>query len=254
MIKVSSLDPKIIRDAALKGAVWHQKKSQGKVLRMRALESKLHAEDSVTFYYDPKVLSLRAPEGIECISQNNNYSIWFKPAGVVTQGTQTGDHASLLRYVELKVKKEAYLVHRLDRETAGLSIVAHNLKAAARLSDLFQKNLIKKTYEAVILGHFPVGYKQTIKQSLDDKEAITHFEVKASNQEKSLVEIQIDTGRLHQIRRHFEMISHPVIGDPKYGKGNKNKEGLQLLAKALYFQDPWDHQPRNFSTLSTLTI
>lgn len=252
--KISHLELKVIRDAALKGAVWLQKKSIGKILRIRSLETKVFPEDTVTFYYDSKVLSINEPVDLECVTDNTNYSIWFKPAGVVTQGTQTGDHASLLRYVEKKKKREVFLVHRLDRETAGLTIVAHNSKSAALLSNLFQKNLIKKTYEAIILGELPLGKTDTIKASLDDQEAITHYKVTEVLENCSKVEIQIDTGRLHQIRRHFDLIQHPVIGDPKYGRGNKNKAGLQLLAKSLSFQDPWDGQNKVFSTTHHLTF
>ncbi|HLT22061.1 MAG TPA: hypothetical protein VKZ84_01395, partial [Bacteriovoracaceae bacterium] len=70
----------------------------------------------------------------------------------------------------------------------------------------------------------------------------------------SLVEVEIKTGRLHQIRKHFEMIGHPVLGDPKYGKGNKNKDGLKLQAYALEFRDPFDRQKKSFQAPSNLSL
>jgi tRNA pseudouridine32 synthase/23S rRNA pseudouridine746 synthase len=91
-----------------------------------------------------------------------------------------------------------------------------------------------------VLGELPKGEKASINYSLDDKKALTHYEVIDSRKNLSLLTIQIDTGRLHQIRRHMDHIGHPVMGDPKYGKGNKNKEGLKLMAKGLSFVDPWN--------------
>src|SRR5690606_29096860 len=132
-----------------------------------------------------------------CVADNEHFGIWFKEAGVVPQGTQTGDHASLLRFVERKKKQDVYLVHRLDRETAGLMVIAYNSKTAAKLSDLFQKNLVKKEYEAIVLGSLRPGHKQTIDVALDDKKAITHIEVIDSNEQQSLLKVGIETGRLH---------------------------------------------------------
>lgn len=254
LIKMSKLEPKIINDAAQKGAVWVQVLSKGKTLRLRNTNAKLNAKDTVSFFYDPNVLSIKPPTGIECIEENANYGVWLKPAGVVPQGTQTGDHASLLRFVEIKKKKEAFLVHRLDRETEGLMIIAYNSKAAGLLGDLFQKNEIKKTYEAVVYGEMRIGHKETINVTLDDKEAVTHIEVIDNRGLRTLLKVEIETGRLHQIRRHLDFIGHPVMGDPKYGKGNKNREGLKLLAYSLSFKDPWEFKLMSWSCPQHLSL
>lgn len=239
LMKLSNLNPTILEEAALKGAVWVQKGS-GKTLRERNINSKISPQDTVSFFYDPKVLSLPSVTAGDCIYENNRYGVWVKPAGVVPQGTQTGDHASLLRYIETVKKKEVYLVHRLDRETAGLMIFAYTSEAAGKLGDLFQRNLIKKEYEAIVFGELEKGLKQTIDVTLDDKKAVTHFEVIQNTHNRSLIKVQIETGRLHQIRRHLDHIGYPVMGDPKYGRGNKNRAGLMLIAKSLSFQDPWE--------------
>jgi tRNA pseudouridine32 synthase/23S rRNA pseudouridine746 synthase len=118
-------------------------------------------------------------------------------------------------------------------------IVGHHSQAAAKLSDMFQKNLVKKTYEAVVKGQMKPGSTHLIEKKLDGKAATTEVEVLDSQGNLSLLKVEIKTGRLHQIRRHLESIGHPVMGDPKYGKGNKNREGLKLLAKSLEFNDPW---------------
>jgi tRNA pseudouridine32 synthase / 23S rRNA pseudouridine746 synthase len=238
LTKLSQLNDSVLHEAAQKGAVWVQKK-QGKILRERHLERKLGPQDTVSLFYDPKILTLPALENLQCLVENDQYGVWPKPAGVVPQGSQAGDHASLLRFIELKKQREVYLIHRLDRETMGVMIFAYTAVAASKLSDLFQKNLIRKEYEAVVLGEIEKGAKGTIDVSLDDKKAITHYEVLESSFGRSLLKIHIETGRLHQIRRHLYHIGHPVLGDPKYGRGNKNKEGLRLLAKSLSFHDPW---------------
>lgn len=251
---VTKLDFPELADAAAKGAVWHQKQSRGKILRIRSLHVELDPADTVTFYYDKKILNLPELSDAECVSENQNYGVWLKSAGVMPQGTQAGDHTALLRLIEKKKKKEVFLVHRLDRETEGLMVIAYNSQAAGMLSELFLKNKITKTYQAVVKGELPKGSQQTINHSLDGKEAITHFEVLDSSKGLSLLKLRIDTGRLHQIRRHLEAIGYPVMGDPKYGKGNKNREGLKLLAKSLSFIDPWTKKTMDYELVQNLSI
>lgn len=237
--KATSLNFEVLADAAAKGAVWHQRHGKGKILKLRSLHMQVEPADKITLYFDPRILAMKELTESQCLFETTHYGIWVKAAGVVPQGTQTGDHTSLLRFVEKQRKKDVYLVHRLDRETEGVMIVGYTSEGAAKLSDLFQRNKIQKTYEAMVLGEIEKGHRQTISASLDGKEAITHFESLGNAQGKSLLTITIDTGRLHQIRRHLDFIGHPIMGDPKYGKGNKNREGLKLLAKSLKFVDPW---------------
>ena len=252
--KATSLSFDVLADASAKGAVWHQKKGKGKILKVRSLHIQVDPEDKVTFYYDPKVLALPELTQGECLFETNHYGIWHKLAGVLPQGTQTGDHASLLRFVEKQKKKDVFLIHRLDRETEGLMVIGYSAEGARKLSDLFQKNLILKTYQAVVKGEMVPGAKDKIDASLDGKEALTHFEVLKVDKGQSLLSLKIDTGRLHQIRRHLDLIGHPVMGDPKYGQGNKNRDGLKLLAKSLNFQDPWTKKRVDVTLEKSLTI
>jgi tRNA pseudouridine32 synthase / 23S rRNA pseudouridine746 synthase len=238
---LTRFDEKVLHEAAAKGAVWLQM-GKGKILREYNLNKTVLPQDTITFFYDPRVLSLPTLEEANCLYENQHYGIWFKEAGILPQGTQAGDHASLLRLIEKKKKAQVFLVHRLDRETTGLILFAYTSEAAAKLSKLFTENKIQKTYQAVVRGSLLPGKKGTIDVSLDDKKAITHYLVLDSSEDYSLLEIQLETGRLHQIRRHLDHIGHPVMGDPKYGKNNKNKKGLQLLAKSLGFHDPWSRQ------------
>lgn len=254
LLKITKLTPKELGDAATKGAVWIQRRSKGKILRIYKLSEVLSPDDVIQLNYDPKVLKHPEVKHLDCLYEDENYGVWIKPAGVVPQGSQAGDHASVLRYVELQKKKEVFLVHRLDRETLGLMLVAYNQKAAAYLSDLFAKNTIKKEYEAIVIGTLTPGRKDTITASLDDKEAITHFTVVDSDERCSLLKVTIETGRLHQIRRHLDFIGHPIMGDPKYGKGNKNREGLKLVASKLSFQDPWLRKVQEFELPHHLSL
>ena len=171
-------------------------------------------------------------------------SLWFKPAGLMTQGNRHGDHCSLMRGVEVffKNKRSVFLVHRLDREAAGIVLVAHDKGAAGKLSRLFQERSIVKRYRAQVLGNL-AGRKagDIIRIPLDGKPAETEYTAGEYDPKSNtnMVDIIIRTGRKHQIRRHFEMIGFPVMGDPRYGEGNKNTAGLQLTATSLEFECPF---------------
>ncbi len=230
-----------IKDAMTKGAVWLKKK-KGKLQRIRRATAALLPGSVLTIHYDAALLAL-APPPASCISDQKHYSIWHKPAGLMAQGNQYGDHCSLLRQGEqhFHPHRPVFLVHRLDRETEGLMIIAHSREAAMSLSRLFQNHLIDKRYQVEILGNIFNRPENSISFPLDGKEAITEYEAVTydSATNTSRVMVHLKTGRLHQIRRHFELIGHPVIGDPRYGTGNKNKKGLQLVADQLRFVCPF---------------
>ena len=231
-----------IKDAMNKGAVWITR-SRGKRVRLRRATAQLSPGDQLELYYDEKLLALNPLEAC-CVSDRNHYSIWYKPAGLLTQGTNYGDHCSLTRRVELffNPRRPVYLVHRLDREASGLVLLAHSKEAASKLSLLFQNNQVEKRYRISVLGDL-AKKNQTgiIDLPLDGKKALTLYEVASYDPEKqiSVVDVEIKTGRLHQIRRHFSMIGFPVIGDPRYGKGNKNAQGMMLEAVSLGFTCPF---------------
>ncbi len=252
--KISPLSVSELGQAAEKGAVFVEKKGRRKILRERNLSLKLGPEDSVSFSYDKKILAAPAFRNPQCFGETPHYGVYHKPAGIMPQGTQYGDHTSLLRAVELLKKKEVYLVHRLDRETEGLMLVAFTSEAAAKLGELFTKRQITKTYQAIVLGSLPVGTERKLDSSLDGQEAITKFKVLNSNETQSLLEVRIETGRLHQIRRHLSDAGLPVMGDPQYGRGNKNKEGLKLLARELRFIDPWTKKEVFWQAPAELTL
>ena len=166
----------------------------------------------------------------------------------MSQGTRYGDHCALFRQVEIafKSKRRVLPVHRLDREAVGLIIVAHHRRSAATLSMLFRKGQIDKRYQARVRGDLSQHKADgLISLKLDDHPAVTRYKLMGYDAERdqSLVHIQLITGRQHQIRRHFDLIGHPVMGDPRYGTGNKNRAGLQLTACGLAFTCPFGNGP-----------
>src|SRR5690606_9151852 len=130
LVKISKQKEELLLDAAEKGAVWLQEKNKGKILRLRDLNTILDPSDTISFFYDHRVLAIKTLEEGTCLFENSHYGVWLKPAGVVTQGTQAGDHSSLMRYIEKTKNRQIYLVHRLDRETAGLVLFSYHQESA----------------------------------------------------------------------------------------------------------------------------
>lgn len=231
------------------GAVQVRFRAKGPWSRVRDARLKMDPSDEIKVSHDAKVLALPAFSEVQAVEENRNYGVYMKPAGIVSQGTDAGDHCSLL-YAIQKRGKEPFPVHRLDRETEGLMVVAFNPRAAAQLSRLFQEHLVQKTYLAIVAGetsYLGVGTEGVFDDPLDGKKAETRYRVVRELEEgRKLLELKPITGRLHQIRRHLELVDCGVWGDPKYGKRNKNKVGMKLAAVELSFQDPWSQEVRRF--------
>ncbi len=236
-----------IKDAMNKGAAWLIKKKRRR-RRLRRAAAALGVGDRMELFYDERVLAVKAPRA-ESLDDQGRYSVWRKPPGLMTQGTMYGDHCSLERQIALffNRKRKIFVVHRLDREAAGLVLLAHDKEAAAGLSELFRENRIVKRYRIEALGR-PTPGEGTIEIPLDGKRAVTRYEVDRHDPVKntSMVDVTIETGRRHQIRRHFDEIGSPVMGDPAYGSGNKNSEGLQLAAVSLTFRCPFSREKMVF--------
>jgi tRNA pseudouridine32 synthase / 23S rRNA pseudouridine746 synthase len=238
-----------IKDAMIKGAVWITDRRK-KRIRIRRATTLIQQSDHVEFYYDPDILSI-VPPSAKLLCDMVHYSVWHKPVGLMTQGTDFGDHCSLIRQSEIyfQARRKSYPIHRLDRETEGLVVIAHTAEAAKKMSGLFQKREVIKRYRATVLGN--LGFLDKIIKieiPLDGKESITEYQAEGYDpvSNTSTVTIWIKTGRKHQIRRHFDIIGYPVMGDPQYGKGNKNDQGLQLRAISLEFRCPFLNKEKCF--------
>lgn len=241
----SGLSKQRIKDAMNKGCVWWTLK--GKTVRLRRATKVLFKGSTIQFFYDEQVLA-RKPEAAQLIHDSGSYSIWHKPAGMLAQGSQWGDHCSILRWVEVNGesfygnKRECFLVHRLDADATGLMLIAHDSQTAAKLSILFQSRDIKKYYQAWVIDNCELPETgMTLNYELDGKAAVTHIKRIGATDKATLLDIHIETGRKHQIRRHLANIGHPIVGDKLYG--TKSSSGLQLLAYRLEFICPVTQKP-----------
>ncbi|MEC5422767.1 RluA family pseudouridine synthase [Virgibacillus sp. C22-A2] len=144
------------------------------------------------------------------------------------------------------------IVHRIDKDTSGLLVVAKNDYAHVHLSQQLSSKEIKRKYEALVHGEIPhetgmidapIGRDPKDRQKMGvvdgGKPAITHFSVIKSYPDYTHVECQLETGRTHQIRVHMRYIEYPIVGDPKYGpRKTLEANGQALHAKALGFTHP----------------
>lgn len=225
-----------IKDAMNKGACWWVLK--GKQLRLRRATKALDKGSRIHFHYDENVLS-RKMDAPELLEDFERFSAWNKPHGMLAQGSQWGDHCSLLRFVELASNRPVYLIHRLDADAAGIMLIAHDAQAAAKLSALFQGRELHKEYRAWVEGKLEISDELIIDTPIEDKDArsrVTHLKYDAEKN-RSFLKVVIETGRKHQIRRHLAGIGHPIINDCLYGKAGK--EPLQLIAHRLDFASPF---------------
>ena len=221
------------------GGVWlFRPRQPGK--RLRRATAALCAGDRVQVCFDAKLLATRVPPAT-LLEDAGCFSVWFKPAGMVSQGNEWGDHLSLLRQVELHFapRRPVFLIHRLDREALGLMVVAHHRGAAADLSRQWQLRTTLKRYRALVRG-LPGSVQGEIRTALDGKPAVTSWRLLRGDSEPgcSLLEVTIETGRKHQIRRHLALAGLPVMGDPRHGHDNRNTTGLALAAVELGFTHP----------------
>lgn len=157
--------------------------------------------------------------------------------------------------------KRPGIVHRLDKDTSGLIIVAKNDKSHKELARQFKERSVEKYYYALIEGNLkykkgkidaPIGRdpnhrKKMAVRKRHSKKAVSRFKILEEFNNYTLVEIKIETGRTHQIRVHFSYLGHPVVGDKKYGSKNQLKAKRQLLhAKKLVIKHPKTKQEMQF--------
>lgn len=198
----------------------------------------------------------------QIVFEDNHLLIINKKAGQLVQGDKTGD-ASLLDLIKDFIKKRDQkpgnvflgLVHRIDRPTSGLVIYAKTSKALTRLTQMVKNREIKKTYWAVVqktmipqsqrLVHYLQKNEKTnkatvfIKQTDNAKESILNYQIIKVLDNFQLLEIDLETGRHHQIRAQLSKIGAAIKGDLKYGAARSNPDGgIHLHARKLEFTHP----------------
>ncbi len=236
----TELTKQTIKKTMTKGAVWLTRSQRTQ--RIRRADKQLKLNDRLHLYYDTEVLE-KQPDDAILIADEDLYSIWSKPYGMLCQGSKWGDHCTINRWVEksLSPQRPAFIVHRLDRAATGLIIIAHQKKVAAYFSKLFQNRQIEKHYQAIVHGQFPD--QKILDSEVNNKPAISHAtSLKYDNEtDQSTIKVSIETGRKHQIRQHLSEAGFPIVGDRLYGKKMAPYDkDLCLTSCYLSFASPVD--------------
>jgi tRNA pseudouridine32 synthase/23S rRNA pseudouridine746 synthase len=243
--QTTGLSKQRIKLAMTQGAVWVTRGS--KTQRLRRAKRALRAGDEVHLYYDADILA-EIPAEPTLVADVGGYSVWNKPYGLRSQGSKWGDHCTVARWAErhLQPERPAFTVHRLDRAANGLILVAHSKKIAAALAELFRERKVEKRYRALVAGDFSSQPNPLrVEQAIDDKAAVSEFSLQEVSDDgaRSVVDVRIETGRKHQVRRHLAELGHPVVGDRLYGTGEADGVDLQLTAYLLAFRCPLAERP-----------
>lgn len=197
--------------------------------------------DEVKYNLDTKKTDLKTIKiPLDIIFENKDYFIINKEPGIAVHPDKNSKDFPTIINAVLAHSKSAQLVHRLDKDTSGALLIAKNSKTHTVLSALFKNRVVKKVYLALVKGlpktdtgliNAPIKRDRNnrirMNISSQGKAAISSFKVLESFKGSSLLEIEIKTGRTHQIRVHMASIGHPVIGDPVYGDKKLNKEYLE---------------------------
>lgn len=234
---------------------------------------KLEESDEISIADFPKEISELKAEDIplEIVYEDDDLLVINKPKGLVTHpGAGNSEHtlANALKFhsdnlSSLNGDFRPGIVHRLDKDTAGLLVVAKNDYAHMFLQEQLKDHTLGRRYFALVTGTFsedegkiiaPIARDKTnrLKMAVDirlGKDATTNFKVVERFKEYTLLECILETGRTHQIRVHLDYIKHPVVGDPLYGKGNRSlyKDGQLLFAHHIEFIHPKSKKKMEFS-------
>lgn len=227
----------------------------------------------------PQITLKAEPIKIEILYKDDYLVVINKPAGLVVYPSFGHESGTLLNAIYYHTQKLANagmplrpgIVHRLDKDTSGVMVVAIDDSSYYGLAEQFAKRLINRRYLSLINGNTtkdcgeivcPIGRAMSDRKKMSirtkrGKEAITHWKVIERYKLATLIEARLGTGRTHQIRVHFSAIGHPVLGDTLYGKKTSLQRGHQkviiprqmLHAETLGFVHPVTNQYMEFSSL-----
>lgn len=203
---------------------------------------------------------------VEIVYENEDLLIINKPSGMVVHPApgnydNTLVNALLGKFILSNDTLRPGIVHRLDKDTSGLMLVAKNDKAHDILAQMIKEKKVERTYLALVSGVInhetgtidaPIGrdekYREKMKVTdINSKDAITHFKVIERFKNHTLIECKLETGRTHQIRVHMAYIGHPIVNDFVYGKEKIDKYFGQLLhSRKIEFDNPRDNKHIKF--------
>ena len=207
-------------------------------------------------------------KNLEIVFEDEDILVVEKPAGLLSVATNKMEsdtlHSRCVDYVKTKNQsKWCYIVHRLDRETSGIMVLALSKHNKEYLQQQFSERSVYRIYFALVEGMLPKKSGTEIEWLLEDKnlrvkkvkpntksskEAITHWEAIRENQSTSLVRVLIDTGRRHQIRMAMKSLGNPVVGDELHGAETDPMGRICLHASSLEFLHPQTDEPVRFET------
>lgn len=230
---------------------------------------KLKEGDEIAVDIQPAVpLKVEAQDvDFDIVFEDDDLIVVNKPQGLVVHPCESKKDGTLVNGLLAKISNlsgingvlRPGIVHRLDKDTAGLMLVAKNDFSHNRLAEMIKNKEVKRKYLALLSGvvwensgkiqTFLARDKNNRKKyavSSEGKQAISLFEVKRRYQNATLVEFSLITGRTHQIRVHSAYIGHPVVGDAVYGRADKNLKGQLLFSYSLEFVHPRTGQEMKF--------
>ena len=213
---------------------------------------------------------MKSFDSAEIVFCDNHVLIAAKPAGMLTQPSDSND-SNLESFAKNWVKKEysksgavfLHCVHRLDRSVSGLVLFARTSKALSRLNEQMRNMEIQRVYMAEVEGILPKGkegkldhylihgdHKALVSKegALGAKHARLTFQVIQAKSHSTLVQIELETGRYHQIRAQFSAIDHPIVGDKRYGSKADGGGEIRLHCFKIAFQHPVTKELLNFES------
>lgn len=222
---------------------------------------KVRKDDVITITKkEPSILDI-APVNLdlEIVYQDQDLAVINKPVGLTVHPSHTTHEPTLVHGILYQIPDlgafddviRPGIVHRLDKDTSGLLVVAKNKETLRALQSALQARRIKREYVALCKGVIkpnkgtidaPIGRHPKERQSMaviaSGKPSITHFEVLKRYTSSTLIKCILDTGRTHQIRVHLSHLGHPILNDPKYGHSFDKRMGQLLHARKLSFTHP----------------
>jgi 23S rRNA pseudouridine1911/1915/1917 synthase len=223
---------------------------------------KLKPEDLVLIDYDPASLHMVPTIDLPIIYEDDDCVVIYKPVGVLSHSKGAfNPEGTVATWLESRLQDlegdRAGIVHRLDRATSGVMILAKNKKAASWIQKQFSTRKVKKTYQAIVAGtltpaeaFIDMPIERNPKQpsrfrtGVNGKPARTRYKVVQESGSYSLLELAPETGRTHQLRVHLKQLGHPIVGDTFYG--GETADRLYLHAEKLELTLP-NHSRQIFS-------